>query len=76
MGEVPGCNSIPNSITSVEAVQVAHLEKHPHTRTKCTACWPSGTPRCAPAHPGVRTPDRVVGRPGRVVAKAPNIIAA
>ena len=31
MGEVPGCNSIPMSTTSVEVVQVAHLEKHPHT---------------------------------------------
>ena len=32
MGEVPGCNSIQSLLPSVEAVQVAHLEKHPHTR--------------------------------------------
>ena len=32
MGEVPGCNSIPNLQPSVEVVQVVHLEKHPHTR--------------------------------------------
>ena len=33
MGEVPGCNSIPKSTTLCGVVQVAHLEKHPHTRT-------------------------------------------
>ena len=33
MGEVPGCNSIPKSTTHMEVVHVAHLEKHPHTRT-------------------------------------------
>ena len=33
MGEVPGCNSIPKSTSPVEAVQVAHLEKHTHTHT-------------------------------------------
>ena len=33
MGEVPECNSILSLLPSVEAVQVAHLEKHPHTST-------------------------------------------
>ena len=32
MGEVPGCNSIPKSTTSMEAIPIAHPEKHPHTR--------------------------------------------
>ena len=33
MGEVPGCNSIPKSTTLYGGSQVAHLERHPHTRT-------------------------------------------
>ena len=32
MGEVRGCNSIPKS-TTLCGGSLAHLEKHPHTRT-------------------------------------------
>ena len=37
---------------------------------------PTNTPRCALARPGTRTPCRIMGRPGRVVAEAPYRIAA
>ena len=46
----------------------SRMHKHP--------TGPTGTPRCALALPGARTPGRIVGRPGRVVAEAPCRIAA